>query len=127
MTLQSKPNTDDVRIREIKELVPPAHVFREFPAVSYTHLQPSWPDSTWAALPRIVGLNAEAGRQATGGDRLFYLRLLRMFVANHADDGARIRQQLADGEAAEAQRIAHTLKGMAATIGAEALLSLIHI
>jgi 3-deoxy-7-phosphoheptulonate synthase len=29
--LQSKPNTDDVRIREIKELVPPAHVFREFP------------------------------------------------------------------------------------------------
>ncbi|HNC18490.1 MAG TPA: 3-deoxy-7-phosphoheptulonate synthase AroG [Accumulibacter sp.] len=31
MTLQSKPTTDDVRIREIKELVPPAHVFREFP------------------------------------------------------------------------------------------------
>ncbi len=31
MILQSKPNTDDVRIREIKELVPPAHVFREFP------------------------------------------------------------------------------------------------
>lgn len=27
----SKPNTDDVRIREIKELVPPAHVFREYP------------------------------------------------------------------------------------------------
>ena len=32
MTLQSKPNTDDLRIKEIKELVPPAHVFREFPA-----------------------------------------------------------------------------------------------
>ena len=35
MTLQispmSKPNTDDLRIREIKELVPPAHVFREYP------------------------------------------------------------------------------------------------
>ena len=31
MIHQSKPNTDDVRIREIKELVPPAHVFREFP------------------------------------------------------------------------------------------------
>jgi 3-deoxy-7-phosphoheptulonate synthase len=31
MTLQNKPNTDDVRIREIKELVPPAHVFREYP------------------------------------------------------------------------------------------------
>jgi len=31
MALSSKPNTDDVRIKEIKELVPPAHVFREFP------------------------------------------------------------------------------------------------
>lgn len=31
MTLQSKPGTDDLRIKEIKELVPPAHVFREFP------------------------------------------------------------------------------------------------
>ena len=30
-TQTSKPNTDDVRIREIKELVPPAHVFREYP------------------------------------------------------------------------------------------------
>ena len=29
--LLSKPNTDDVRIKEIKELMPPAHVFREFP------------------------------------------------------------------------------------------------
>ena len=26
-----KPNTDDLRIKEIKELVPPAHVFREYP------------------------------------------------------------------------------------------------
>ncbi|MCK6411457.1 MAG: 3-deoxy-7-phosphoheptulonate synthase AroG [Azonexus sp.] len=34
MTSPSKPNTDDVRIKEIKELVPPAHVFREYPASS---------------------------------------------------------------------------------------------
>ncbi len=31
MALPTKPNTDDLRIREIKELVPPAHLFREFP------------------------------------------------------------------------------------------------
>ena len=30
----SKPVTDDVRIKEIKELVPPAHVFRESPVSS---------------------------------------------------------------------------------------------
>ena len=34
MTPQSKPNTDDIRIKEIKELVPPAHVFREYPVSS---------------------------------------------------------------------------------------------
>ena len=31
MNPQTKPNTDDVRIKEIKELVPPVHVFREYP------------------------------------------------------------------------------------------------
>jgi len=31
MALANKPNTDDLRIREIKELVPPSHLFREFP------------------------------------------------------------------------------------------------
>lgn len=31
MNLPSKPNTDDLRIKEIKEMMPPAHVFREFP------------------------------------------------------------------------------------------------
>jgi 3-deoxy-7-phosphoheptulonate synthase len=31
---QTKPVTDDVRIREIKELVTPAHVFREYPCSS---------------------------------------------------------------------------------------------
>ena len=30
-TQMNKPNTDDLRIKEIKELVPPAHVFREYP------------------------------------------------------------------------------------------------
>jgi 3-deoxy-7-phosphoheptulonate synthase len=31
MALLNKPNTDDLRIREIKEVVPPAHLLREFP------------------------------------------------------------------------------------------------
>jgi len=32
VTLGTSPRIDDVRIREIKELLPPAHVLREFPA-----------------------------------------------------------------------------------------------
>jgi 3-deoxy-7-phosphoheptulonate synthase len=34
MMPSSKPTTDDVRIREIKELVPPTHVFKEYPLSS---------------------------------------------------------------------------------------------
>lgn len=34
MQRQSQPIVDDVRIREIKELAPPAHLLREFPATS---------------------------------------------------------------------------------------------
>ena len=30
-TAPSKPTTDDIRIKEIKELVPPSHVFKEYP------------------------------------------------------------------------------------------------
>lgn len=36
MQRQSQPIVDDVRIREIKELAPPAHLLREFPATSKT-------------------------------------------------------------------------------------------
>jgi 3-deoxy-7-phosphoheptulonate synthase len=51
MTQLSKPNTDDLRIKEIKELVPPAHVFREFP------LGPQAAQTTYqarAAIHRIL-------------------------------------------------------------------------
>jgi 3-deoxy-7-phosphoheptulonate synthase len=34
MTPHSKPNTDDLRIKEIKELLPPDQVFREYPVSS---------------------------------------------------------------------------------------------
>ena len=34
MSLHNKPNTDDLRIKEIKELIPPSHVFREYPVGS---------------------------------------------------------------------------------------------
>jgi 3-deoxy-7-phosphoheptulonate synthase len=36
-----KPETDDLRIREIKELVPPVHIFREYPA-SNRAAQTTW-------------------------------------------------------------------------------------
>jgi HPt (histidine-containing phosphotransfer) domain-containing protein len=52
-------------------------------------------------------------------DRL--ARLLRSFAADHAEDPQKILEQLAHGHQDEARRTAHSLKGIAATLGFPAL------
>ncbi|HNN18044.1 MAG TPA: hypothetical protein PKJ29_15100, partial [Giesbergeria sp.] len=47
MHASAKVHIDDVRIKEIKELAPPAHVLREFPAT------PMAADTTFAARSAI--------------------------------------------------------------------------
>jgi PAS domain S-box-containing protein len=73
------------------------------------------------ALADIAGLDVDFGKEAAGGDLTFYVRLLRMFANNHGDDVERLRAKVLAGELADARRLAHTLKGIAATIGAEPL------
>ena len=48
-------------------------------------------------------------------------RLLRSFAADHAGDPQMILDQLAHGHQGEARRLAHSLKGVAATLGLSAL------
>ncbi len=79
----------------------------------------SRPSST--PLATIAGLDSEAGKLTVGGDAAFYLRLLHMFADNHGNDAPAMRRLLAAGDRSGARRMAHTLKGVAATIGANAL------
>ncbi|HRE71667.1 MAG TPA: PAS domain-containing protein [Accumulibacter sp.] len=84
------------------------------------------PSTAGAGQPRstlgdIVGLDAAAGLQAADGDRSLYLRLLQLFAAQHGNDGERLRAHLAADRWDDARRLAHTLKGVAATIGATTL------
>jgi len=72
-------------------------------------------------LAAIAGLDSEGGKRMVGGDPEFYLRLLHMFAENHGNDASRIRSLLAAGDLTAAQRMAHSLKGVAATIAAEKL------
>ena len=55
------------------------------------------------------------------GKQARYLALLRDFSATQADAPTRIKAALAAGDSAGAERIAHTLKGLAGTIGANIL------
>jgi two-component system sensor histidine kinase/response regulator len=76
-------------------------------------------DAVRARLASVEGLDVAAGLKVANGRFDLYLRLLSRFV--RSDDGDAPRAALAAGDAVAARRAAHTLKGVAATLGASAL------
>ncbi|MGC3983696.1 MAG: response regulator [Pseudorhodoferax sp.] len=70
------------------------------------------------ALLRIAGLDAASGLRRVLQRRGTYDGLLRRFVDGQAQAVATARTALAAGDRTLAQRLLHTLKGTAATIGA---------
>ncbi len=71
---------------------------------------------TLAAVP---GLDTTSGLARVGGNRALYQKLLRRFVEQEGTFAPQIATALAQGDAALAERLAHTLKGVAGNIGAE--------
>ncbi len=69
-------------------------------------------------LEDIPGLDVAIGMNQVMGKRDFYHRILRKFVARHADAVEHIKSSLDRHEFQEAHRTAHTLKGVCGTIGA---------
>jgi HPt (histidine-containing phosphotransfer) domain-containing protein len=83
-----------------------------------------------AALPTTVRLAAEqaqvdmaAALNRLGGKTSVYQRMLRGFVKDLADMPAELRAHVRRGDAKQASNLLHTLKGLAATVGATALSS----
>jgi len=75
-----------------------------------------------ATLPEaIAGLDLAAGLRRAGGRTDRYADLLRSFAERHADGAAHVREALAVADTAAATRHVHTLKGLAGTLGADAL------
>ena len=74
-----------------------------------------------AWLAGIPGLAAARGLALVRDDRAKYLHLLHLFAEHHRDDLARLREHLATGDVEAAQRLSHGLKGVAATLGAQAV------
>jgi two-component system sensor histidine kinase/response regulator len=73
------------------------------------------------AAPTLPGVNQALALQRLNHSLPRYHKLLERFVQNQSDTVAALRQALADGALEEAHRRAHTLKGLAANIGAERL------
>jgi len=74
------------------------------------------------SLPeRLFGINIDAGLQRVGGNPKLFRKLLGEFYLDHGDDISAIRSALERGDNSTAERLAHTIKGVAATIGAAEL------
>ncbi|MBC7608116.1 MAG: response regulator [Polaromonas sp.] len=96
-----------------------------------TELQPAKPTATSTAtstaaltatstdLPEnIHGLDAHTGLTRMMGKKPLYTSMLRKFVSGYKNSAQTIQSALTAQDLATAQRTAHTLKGVSATIGA---------
>jgi len=72
-------------------------------------------------LDGIAGIDLEVGLRCVRGNLSSYVRFLTLFAQCHADDVAALRRHLATGALDEVLRLAHALKGAAATLGALAV------
>ena len=84
----------------------------------------TWPDDgdvvikAAATLPQIDGLDTRAGLHSTSGKQDFYLKLLNQFVDDFRFFDKQARELIREGRREDAQRLAHSLKGVAGSVGA---------
>jgi len=72
-------------------------------------------------LARLPGLEVARGLAVLRGNREKYLDLLRQFIETHRDDTLRLVHRLMAKDVAGARGVAHALKGVAATLGVQAV------
>jgi HPt (histidine-containing phosphotransfer) domain-containing protein len=68
-------------------------------------------------LPAIEGIDIADGLRRVAGNARLYRSLLEQFVAKQSDTDVKISEGLERGDRELAQRLAHTLKGVAGNIG----------
>jgi PAS domain S-box-containing protein len=81
-------------------------------------------DLRWQRLAAVDGLDTAAGLRHVAGKRGLYLDLLRSFAGEQRGAAEAIAREAASSRLGDAQRRAHTLKGLAATLGFERLRAL---
>jgi PAS domain S-box-containing protein len=92
---------------------------RELPAVTET--SSSAEDKIDTLPDQLFGIDINEGLQRVGGNPKLFRKLLGEFYIDHGGDIGVIHNALEQGDNDTAQRLAHTIKGVAATIGASAL------
>jgi two-component system sensor histidine kinase/response regulator len=79
---------------------------------------PAGADSSAPSLPAVDGLDTVQGLRRVSGKQWLYMSLLRQFLDGQADAADKIRESLEQGERKVAERLAHTVKGVAGNLAA---------
>jgi CheY-like chemotaxis protein len=74
-------------------------------------------------LPEIAGVNVADGLNRVAGNRRLYRDLLGQFAAKQRDAAAQISAALESGDPKLAERVAHTVKGVAGNLAVEGVQS----
>jgi two-component system sensor histidine kinase/response regulator len=113
----AKPFRPDELYATLQRWLKPPPMVPEKPSIplgsATTQLEPALPDT-------IQGLDLKRGVLMAGRPSR-YARLLERFVEGQADTAHRIGQLLLDSKQQDAERLAHTLKGIAGQIAADEL------
>nr|WP_320193299.1 response regulator [uncultured Desulfobacter sp.] len=74
------------------------------------------------SLPKeLAGIDIDVGIQRANGNQNLYITFLKQFIKDHGRDNQIISQAVIQNDIVLAHRTAHTLKGVAGGIGAQAL------
>ncbi len=94
---------------------------RSAPLVAAAPAAPSAPPAPDGGLPVIAGLDVAAGLRRVAGNTRLYRSLLQQFVDQESGAAAEIEAALSRHDRVAAEHLAHTVKGLAGNLGAEAL------
>lgn len=94
------------------------------PAIKKTVEEEQAQDGLLQCLKKIPGLDPTIGLKNMHGNRSGYNELLRQYAQSHDKDMVSLCEFYTAGDFTKAQRLAHTLKGVSATLGATTVLAL---